>query len=55
VAQLEAVVGTEKRLKIIAKDHVRHFEDRLDAIEGKAMVVCMSRRICVDLYRKSRP
>jgi type I restriction enzyme R subunit len=51
-AQLEAVVGTEKRLRIIAKDLVEHFEDRLDAIEGKAMVVCMSRRICVDLYRE---
>ena len=51
-AQLEAVVGTERRLKIIAQDLVEHFEDRLDAIEGKAMVVCMSRRICIDLYRE---
>ena len=51
-AQLEAVVGTERRLKIIAQDLVEHFEDRLDAIAGKAMVVCMSRRICIDLYRE---
>ena len=49
-AQVEAVVGTEKRLKLIAQDIVDHFEARLDAMDGKAMVVCMSRRICVDLY-----
>ena len=50
-AQLEAVVGTEKRLDLIAKDIVEHFEHRLGAVDGKAIVVCMSRRICVDLYR----
>ena len=49
-AQLEAVVGTEKRLELIAADIVEHFERRLEAMDGKAMVVCMSRRICVDLY-----
>lgn len=49
-AQLEALVGTEKRLKLIAQDLVNHFERRLEAMDGKAMVVCMSRRICVDLY-----
>ena len=51
-AQLEALVGTEKRLKLIAKDIVTHFETRLEAMDGKAMVVCMSRRICIDLYRE---
>jgi type I restriction enzyme R subunit len=51
-AQLEALVGTEKRLKLIAEDMVRHFEERLEAIEGKAMIVCMSRRICVELYQQ---
>ena len=50
-AQLEVVVGTEKRLVLIARDIVEHFETRLDAMDGKAMVVCMSRRICVDLHR----
>lgn len=50
-AQLEAVVGAEKRLKLIARDIVSHFENRLEAMDGKAMIVCMSRRICVDLYR----
>ena len=49
-AALEAVVGTEKRLAVIARDLVTHFEERCSALEGKAMIVCMSRRICVDLY-----
>jgi len=49
-ARLEKVVGTGERLKEIAGDLVTHFEQRTDALEGKALVVCMSRRICVDLY-----
>ena len=51
-AQLEAIVGTEKRLKLIAQDIVAHFKQRLEALDGKAMVVCMSRRICIELYRE---
>ena len=51
-AQLEAIVGTEKRLQLIAEDVIAHFERRLETLEGKAMIVCMSRRICVDLYRE---
>jgi type I restriction enzyme R subunit len=51
-AQLEAVVGAENRVKQIAQDIVDHFEQRLEAMDGKAMVVCMSRRICVDLYNE---
>ena len=51
-AQLAAVVGAEPRLKLVAADIVAHFEQRLEALEGKAMVVCMSRRICVDLYHE---
>ena len=51
-AQLEAVVGSEKRVNQIAEDIVSHFERRLEALDGKAMVVCMSRRICIDLYRE---
>jgi len=51
-AQLEAVVGAEKRLAIVARDIVEHFESRLEAMDGKAMIVCMSRRICVELYRQ---
>ena len=49
-AQLEAVVGAENRVRQIAADIVEHFEQRLEAMDGKAMAVCMSRRICVDLY-----
>ena len=51
-ARLEAVVGAEKRVALVAADVVAHFEARLEAMNGKAMVVCMSRRICVDLYRE---
>ena len=51
-AQLEAVVGAEERVKQVAEDLVAHFEQRLEVLEGKAMVVCMSRRICIDLYRE---
>ena len=57
-ARMEAMVGTEKRIGLIAKDIVDHFEKRLEAMDGKAMIVCMSRRICVDLYNaivKLRP
>jgi type I restriction enzyme R subunit len=49
-AQLEALVGADKRIAAIAEDLVSHFERRLEMMEGKAMVVCMSRRICVALY-----
>ena len=49
---VERLVGAEKRLKLVAEDLVRHLEARLDGMAGgKAMAVCMSRQICVDLYR----
>ena len=51
-AQLEAMVGTEPRLKQVAQDIVDHFERRLEVMDGKAMIVCMSRRICVALYEE---
>ncbi len=51
-AQLEAVVGAGNRINQIAEDIVEHFEQRLEVLDGKAMVVCMSRRICVDLYNE---
>ena len=51
-AQLEAIVGSRNRVKQIAKDLVDHFEARLEEMDGKAMVVCMSRRICVELHRE---
>lgn len=49
-ATVENLVGSDKRLALVAQDLVAHFEDRLVALDGKAMVVCMSRRICVALY-----
>jgi len=49
--QLEAVVGSGKRIALIAEDIISHFEKRLEVMEGKAMIVCMSRRICIDLYQ----
>lgn len=57
-ASVEALVGSEKRLSLVAEDLVHHFEARIAALDGKAMIVCMSRRICVALYQaivKLRP
>ena len=51
-AQLEAIVGADKRLDLVARDIVDHFGKRCEALEGKAIIVCMSRRICVELYKK---
>lgn len=48
---LEALVGSDKRVGLIAADLLQHFEARLGTMDGKAMIVCMSRRICVELYR----
>jgi type I restriction enzyme R subunit len=51
-------VGDPKRIALVASDLVEHFEKRIEAMEGKAILVCMSRRICVDLYEaliKLRP
>jgi type I restriction enzyme, R subunit len=50
-ATVEALVGSEKRLAMVAADLVGHFDDRVAALDGKAMIVCMSRRICVALYQ----
>lgn len=49
-AALEALVGDPKRIALLAADLVQHFEKRTEALAGKAMIVCMSRRICVDLH-----
>jgi type I restriction enzyme, R subunit len=49
-AALEALVGAEPRVKLIAEDLVKHFENRLTVMDGKAMIVCMSRRICIEIY-----
>jgi type I restriction enzyme R subunit len=49
-ARVEALVGAKKRIEMVAEDIVQHFEARLEALDGKGMIVCMSRRICVALY-----
>ncbi|HEY2422201.1 MAG TPA: type I restriction endonuclease subunit R, partial [Neobacillus sp.] len=49
-SRLEAVVGSPNRVKKLAQDIVDHYEEKSKTISGKAMIVCMSRRICVDLY-----
>ena len=57
-SRLEKVVGSEERIRRIAKDIVKHWENRLSVLDGKAMIVCMSRRICKDLHnqlKKLRP
>ncbi|MFW6110271.1 MAG: type I restriction endonuclease subunit R [Patescibacteria group bacterium] len=51
-ARLEKMVGSEKRLRLVAKDIVNHFEERQNVIEGKGLIVTMSRRIAVDLYEE---
>ena len=57
-ARVEAVVGAEKRISDVAADIIQHWEKRRSALTGKALIVCMSRRICIDLYNaivKLRP
>ena len=49
-SRLEAVVGSPNRIKKLAEDIVKHYEEKSKAIDGKAMIVCMSRRICAELY-----
>jgi type I restriction enzyme, R subunit len=51
-ARLEAMVGTDERIKLVAQDLVDHVEKRFGAMEGKAMIVGMSRRICAELYEQ---
>jgi type I restriction enzyme, R subunit len=51
-ATVEALVGSDTRMQLVARDLVEHFESRLAALDGKAMIVCMSRRICVKLFQE---
>lgn len=51
-AQLEAIVGHRERLKVVAQDIINHFEKRQESLEGKAMIVTMSRRIAVELHEE---
>jgi type I restriction enzyme R subunit len=47
---VEALVGSDKRINLVAQDIVTHYENRVSALDGKAMIVCMSRRICIKLH-----
>jgi type I restriction enzyme R subunit len=49
-SRLEAIVGDEKRINLIAEDIAQHYQERSEVINGKAMIVAMSRKICVALY-----
>jgi len=51
-ARMEKLVGSPERIAKVAKDIVEHFEERIRILEGKGMIVCMSRRICVELYNE---
>lgn len=51
-AKLEALVGTPRRQQLVAADILDHWARRVEILDGKAMIVCMSRRICVDLYNE---
>lgn len=49
-SSIEAVIGSKPRIDKIAEDLIAHFEKRTSVLDGKAMIVCMSRRICVEMY-----
>ena len=49
-ARVEALVGAERRLDAVVADILAHFDARLEAMDGKAMIVCISRRICIEVY-----
>lgn len=49
-SRIEAIVGSPNRIKKLAEDIINHYEEKSKVIDGKAMAVCMSRRICVELY-----
>lgn len=49
-AALEKLVGSEPRVNLVAKDLVTHFSERTNTMQGKGMIVAMSREICADLY-----
>jgi len=51
-SQVEALVGADNRLDAVVADILQHFDARIEAIDGKAMIVCMSRRICTEVYAR---
>lgn len=58
LTSIEAVVGSPERLNMLADDIIAHYEDRQYVLTGKAMIVCMTRKIAINLYKlliKKRP
>lgn len=51
LSTIEAIIGSKERLSLLADDMIAHYEDRQYVLTGKAMIVCMSRRIAINLYR----
>ena len=51
LSTIEAIIGSKERLSLLADDMITHYEDRQYVLTGKAMIVCMSRRIAINLYR----
>lgn len=51
LSTIEAIIGSKERLSLLADDIIAHYEDRQYVLTGKAMIVCMSRRIAINLYR----
>lgn len=51
LSTIEAIIGSKERLSLLADDMIAHYEDRQYVLMGKAMIVCMSRRIAINLYR----
>lgn len=51
LSTIESIIGSKERLTMLAEDIIEHYEDRQYVLTGKAMIVCMTRRIAIDLYR----
>ena len=52
LAKLETVIGSQDRLDMLSKDIIEHYEQRVDILNGKAMIVCMTRKIAINLYKE---
>ncbi len=51
LSSIEAIIGSKERLSLLADDVIAHYEDRQYVLTGKAMIVCMTRRIAINLYK----
>lgn len=51
LSSIEAIIGSKERLGMLADDIIAHYEDRQYVLTGEAMIVCMTRRIAINLYK----